>query len=98
MGVYLHLDVGFDVPKACKLVKMSSKGVSCVIKGFVACTDEAASFKKIVPLVESRGSEVLVNWMDLKLFEGVDRCDGMLPNVSYDIIEVSSFEHVDWVG
>ena len=97
VGIYLHLDFCFNVPKASKLIKMPSKGVSGVVKGLVACTNEASSFDHVVPLVESRGGEVLVNGMYFKFLEGINRSDSVLPNIAYDIIEISSFEHVDWI-
>lgn len=98
MYIYFQLDVGFDVAEAGELVEMPSEGVPGVVEGLVACTDEAAAFDDIMPLVESRGGEVFVDRMDFELLEGVDGGDGVLPDISYHVVEVASLEHVDWVG
>lgn len=97
MDVYLHLYFGLDVPETCELIEMSSESVSCMVESFVACADETAAFDYIMSLVEGGSGEVFVDWMDLEFLEGIDGSNGMLPDIAYDIVEVASFEHVDWI-
>jgi hypothetical protein len=49
-------------------------------------------------MIEGRCCEVLVNWMNFKLLERIDRSDGMLPYIAYYIIEIACFKHIDWAG
>jgi hypothetical protein len=93
--INLHLYVSLDVPEASELIEVSAEGVSGVVEGLVASADETASFDDVVPLIESRSGEILVNGMDLEVLEGINRGDGVLPYVSNNIVELSSFEEIN---
>lgn len=77
---------------------MSTESVSRVVKCLVASTDETASLYQVVPLVEGRSGEVLIDRMDLEPLEGVYWGNGVLPDIADHIIEVASLEEVDRVG
>ena len=98
VDINLDVDVGLYIPEACELIEMSPECIPRVIEGLVACTDEAAAFDEIMPLVERGCGKIFVDWMDLKLLEGVDGSDGVLPHVAYDVVEIARFEHIDGVG
>ena len=74
---------------------MSTKSVPGMVGCLIACADETASFDQIVPLVECRGSEILIDRMDLKVLEGVDGRTGVLPDIANDVVKLPFFEHVD---
>lgn len=96
--LHLHFLVGLDVPEPSELVEMSTESVSRVVKCLVASTDETASLYEVVPLVEGRSGEVLIDRMDLEPLEGVYWGNGVLPDIPNHIIEVASLEEVDRVG
>lgn len=97
VAVHLHLNLAFDISQTCELVEVPSESKPSVIESFIACWNETSSFDQIVPLVIGRSGEVFIDWMDFELFERVDWSDGVLPNISHDIVEISNFEHVNRV-
>ena len=96
--VHFYFSGGEHVSKACELMEMPAECVSGVIQGLIACADEAAALDEIVSFVESGSGEVFIDWMDLEVGEGVDGSDSVLPDVADDIVEVASFEEIDWIG
>lgn len=92
MQINFHLDISLNVSKTRKLLEMSSESIASMVKSFISSTNETASLDDVVPLIESRSGEVFVNWMDFETMERIDWCDGMLPDVSNYIIEVTSSE------
>ena len=78
-------------------MEVSSEGKSGMVKSLVSSRYEAASFDYVMALVETRSREVFIDWMDLEFIEGVNRSNGMLPYISYQIEELSIFEHVNRV-
>ena len=94
MEVVLKLNFRLDVSEACKLIEMSSEGISCMINSRVSCAYEAASFNHVVTLIISGGRKVLVNWVDLEVLEWINRSNSMLPNIANYIVKISSFEHI----
>ena len=69
-----------------------------MIKGFVTSADEAAALDEVMPFVEGGRGEVFVYRMHFEIGEGVDGSDGVLPDVSDDIVKICSFEEVDGIG
>jgi hypothetical protein len=51
-----------------------------------------------MPIVESRGGEILVNGMDFEAFKGINGRESVLPDVSDDIVKAAFFKHIDWIG
>lgn len=95
MDVNLDFFCSFDVSKASKLIEVSSKGISSVIQGFISRADEASSFDDIVSLVECWSCKILINRMNLELFEGVNWSYCMLPNIANNIIKTLSLKVID---
>jgi hypothetical protein len=80
-----HLSIGFDVPKASELVEVTTEGIPGVV-------DDIVSF------IEGRSSEVLIDWVDLKALERINRSNGMLPHISHHIVELPCLEHINGIG
>lgn len=79
------------------LIEMSSEGVSRMIKSLISSADKASSLDDVMPVVKSWGSEVLVNGMDFIALKRINWSNGMLPDVTYNIIETVCVKHVDWI-
>ena len=95
--VHLHLDVWFYISEACKLIEMTPEGIPSLFHRFTSCGDKASSFHQIMPFVKSGCCVVFIRWMNLEFVERINGGDCMLPDVSDNVVEVSSLEHVNWV-
>jgi len=76
---------------------MSSEGVSGVIEGLVAGADKTASLDEVVSVVKSRSREVLIDRVNFKAFEGINRSNCVLPDISNNVVEPLYLEHIDWI-
>lgn len=94
VNVNLHLNIRLDVSKACKLIEMPSESIPGMIESLIASRNETSSLYKIMPLVEGRSREVLVNRVNFKFLKGINGCDGVLPNVANNVVKIPSFEHI----
>lgn len=74
---------------------MSSEGVSGVIESLVAGADETSSLDKVVSVVESRSREILIDGVDFETFEGINRSNCVLPDISNNVVESLCLEHID---
>lgn len=77
------------------LIKVPPKRISRMINCLVTCTDETASFYKIMSVIKSWCCKIFINWMDLKSFKRINWSNRMLPNVSNNIIKSLSLEHIN---
>ncbi len=68
-----------------------------MVKSLISGADEASSLDHVVSVIKGWGGEVFVNGMDFEPFERVYWSDGVLPDVSDNIIESIGFEHVYWI-
>lgn len=98
MRIDLHFNVSLDVTDTCKLMEMTTKSIPCMVKSLVASRDEGTSFDYVMSVIKSRSSEVFIDRMDVELAKGIHWGDGVLPDISDDVIELACFEHVDRVG
>ena len=97
MTICFHLHICFDVSETCKLIKMSSEILSWLRQSLVSSWNKASSFDDIMSIVKSNSWEILIGGMNFKFIEGVKRSNGMLPDVTDYIMELSLFEHVNRV-
>ncbi len=87
--------IRFNVSKTSKLMEVSSKSISCVLKCLVSSTYEATSFDHKMPSVECRSCEIFINGMNVKVFKWINGCGTVLPYISGNIIEITSLEMVN---
>jgi hypothetical protein len=74
---------------------MSSEGVSGVIERLITSADETSSLDEVVSVVESRSREVLIDGVDFETFEGINRSNCVLPDISNNVVEPLCLEHID---
>lgn len=52
-------------------------------------------FDHEMPTIKSRSCKIFINWMNVKVFERINRSWAMLPNISNYIIKITCFKIID---
>lgn len=89
--------IRFNVSESCMLIKMSSESISCMIKSFITCAYETASFYYVMSVIESWCGKIIIIRMYFKPFKRINWSDCMLPNISYNIIESFILKQIHWI-
>ncbi len=71
------------------LEEVAAKGITGRFERFVACADPATALDESVFAIKGRGGEVVVERVDVKAVEAIDGGAGPLPDVAYQIEEVT---------
>ena len=98
MVVSLNLFRGMHISESSTLIEVPAECYPGLLACKVATGQERAALDNIVSAIETRSSKILVAWVDFKLFIGINGSDSVLPYVSHKVIELSSFESVNWAG
>ena len=98
MVVSLDLFRGMHISEPSTLIEVPAECYPGLLACKVATGQERAALDNIVSAIETRSSKILVAWVDFKLFIGINGSDSVLPYVSHEVIELSSFESVNWAG
>lgn len=69
-----------------------------MLQGLVSSAEEAAALYQVMPLVECRGCEIIVDRVDAEVAKGVDGRYGVLPDVTNDVENALDVEEVNWRG
>ena len=77
---------------------MSSEGVARGMARLVAAGNPGPSLDEIVPFIEGRGAEIIVQGMDLESVEGINRRFGPLPDIAHHIEQGAMREQIDRAG
>ena len=98
MVVSLDLFRGMHISESSTLIEVPAECYPGLLACKVATGQERAALDNIVSAIETRSSKILVAWVDFELFIGINGSDSVLPYVSHEVIELSSFESVNWAG
>ena len=98
MVVSLDLFRGMHISEPSTLIEVPAECYPGLLACKVATGQERAALDNIVSAIETRSSKILVAWVDFELFIGINGSDSVLPYVSHEVIELSSFESVNWAG
>ena len=75
------------------LKEVSSKSISWKYSSWISSRYPRSSFYQVVFIVISWKSEIIIDRMRLKCFEGINRSPSPLPYVAHYIVDIASFKH-----